>query len=128
MEIQCAPGPDAQILRTQRIYNTELGKYIHLIVRESSVCECVLYGTEEDTFYNFEMVVYEFDGEIHMILNTISLDERPLTDDLIATFVKRLSAKDITNESLVFKNLFYTDEDAKIQIMLHNMLKNIKLL
>ena len=124
MEIQCAPGPGAQMLRTQQIYNAELGKYIHLIVRESRVCECVLYGTEEDTFYNFEMVIYELDGEVHMLLNTISLDARTLSNELLTTFTKRLSAKDITNESLVFKRPFYSEEDVMVEIFLHKVFNN----
>lgn len=87
--------PALQMCSTQEVYGIENEEYVHLVVKGSDTYECIFYGTEDDAFYNFEFVVYELDEEVHMLLNVVSIDNRPLTDELIANFETKLKNKDV---------------------------------
>ena len=120
LPIQVGPDTEQQMLRTQSHYKfTEEENYIHILIEEADMYEVILYATEEDTFYNFEMVVSQCEKNVHLIVNAISLYVR-LAKSYIENLYYRLKAKDITAESLVFKQIFYDETDAKIQIMLHD--------
>lgn len=120
LPIQVGPDAEQQMLRTQKHYKFKGEEnYIHILIEDADMFEVILYATEEDTFYNFEMVVSQCDKNVHLIINAISLDGR-LAKNYIEDLYYRLETKDITSESLVFKNVFYDELDSKVQIMIHD--------
>lgn len=123
MEIQTA-YPQWQMIATKRTYGIKGEEFVHLIIDGSSILECILYATEEDTFYNFEFVVFQTDENTQMIINTVSLGGALLTDTRIKTFVKRLNAKDLDVKSLRFKNPFFDEYDIRMEIALQSLARN----
>lgn len=122
--------PALQMCSTQEVYGIENEEYVHLVVKGSDTYECVFYGTEDDAFYNFEFVVYELDEEVHMLLNVVSIDNRMLTDELIANFETKLKNKDIEFWECVKEDILKETKEVSQEkdVLFEDFLENVNVL